>query len=91
MDRIEAAKELPFRVGFTGHSGHLTIEPLPPVERPKPLDSLPFVLVSISTHSNSALFCRELGAFSVATISFLQLFVRRVSIFLNAYDGFFGI
>nr|GLL30960.1 DExH-box ATP-dependent RNA helicase DExH11 isoform X2 [Ipomoea trifida] len=44
MDRIEAAKELPFRVGFTGHSGHLTIEPLPPVERPKPLDSLPFVL-----------------------------------------------
>lgn len=47
MDRVPAAEELSFRVGFTGHSGHLRIEPLPPVERPNPLDSLPdFVLVS---------------------------------------------
>ncbi|VFQ91379.1 unnamed protein product [Cuscuta campestris] len=44
MNPLEASKELPFRVGFTGHSGHLTIEPLSPVERPNPIDSLPFVL-----------------------------------------------
>ncbi|KAI3450303.1 hypothetical protein Pfo_006968 [Paulownia fortunei] len=45
MDRVTAANELSFRVGFTGHSGHLRIEPLPPVERPNPLHSLPdFIL-----------------------------------------------
>ncbi|KAK4492081.1 hypothetical protein RD792_002878 [Penstemon davidsonii] len=45
MDRVPAANELSFRVGFTGHSGHLRIEPLPPVERPTPLDYLPdFIL-----------------------------------------------
>ncbi|KAL3530840.1 hypothetical protein ACH5RR_010162 [Cinchona calisaya] len=45
MDRIEAAKELSFRVGFTGHSGHLRIETLPPVERSNPINSLPdFIL-----------------------------------------------
>ncbi|CAL5426810.1 unnamed protein product [Camellia sinensis] len=45
MDRITAVNELPFRVGFTGHSGHLRLEPLPPVERPNPLNSLPdFIL-----------------------------------------------
>ncbi|KAH9324105.1 hypothetical protein KI387_004283 [Taxus chinensis] len=45
MDRLVASNELPFRVGFTGHSGHLRLEPLPPVERPNPLRSLPdFVL-----------------------------------------------
>ncbi|CAI9106905.1 OLC1v1006152C1 [Oldenlandia corymbosa var. corymbosa] len=45
MDRIDAAKELSFRVGFTGHSGHLTIEPLHPGERSTPLSSLPdFIL-----------------------------------------------
>ncbi|PSS09457.1 DExH-box ATP-dependent RNA helicase [Actinidia chinensis var. chinensis] len=41
MDRITATNELAFRVGFSGHSGHLRIEPLPPVERPNPLNSLP--------------------------------------------------
>ncbi|KAF7121388.1 hypothetical protein RHSIM_Rhsim13G0073900 [Rhododendron simsii] len=41
MDRIVATKELAFRVGFSGHSGHLRIEPLPPVERPGPLHHLP--------------------------------------------------
>ncbi|CAN6471442.1 unnamed protein product [Victoria cruziana] len=41
MDRIEAAKDLAFRIGYTGHSGHLRIEPLPPVDRPSPLSSLP--------------------------------------------------
>lgn len=45
MDRITAANEVAFRIGFTGHSGHLRLEPLPPVERPNPLESLPdFIL-----------------------------------------------
>lgn len=45
MDRINTVKELPFRVGFTGHSGHLRIEPLPPVEGSNPLNFLPdFIL-----------------------------------------------
>ncbi|KAJ8553074.1 hypothetical protein K7X08_020467 [Anisodus acutangulus] len=45
MDRIVVANELSFRLGFTGHSGHLTIEPLPPVERDTPLNSIPdFIL-----------------------------------------------
>lgn len=45
MDRIIAAKELSFRIWFTGHSGHLRIEPLPPVERDTPLNSIPdFIL-----------------------------------------------
>ncbi|KAI7756452.1 hypothetical protein M8C21_002341 [Ambrosia artemisiifolia] len=29
MDRIETVRELAFRIGFTGHSGHIRIEPLP--------------------------------------------------------------
>lgn len=45
MDRVPAANGLSFRVGFTGHSGHLTVEPLLPVERPNRLHDLPdFVL-----------------------------------------------
>lgn len=45
MDRIEAAKELAFRVGFSGHNGHLRLEPLSTVERCNPLKSLPdFIL-----------------------------------------------
>ncbi|KAM7527413.1 hypothetical protein LguiB_030823 [Lonicera macranthoides] len=45
MDRIDATNELSFRVGFTGHSGHLKIEPLPPVESPNPRNSVPdFIL-----------------------------------------------
>ncbi|XP_073304580.1 DExH-box ATP-dependent RNA helicase DExH11 isoform X1 [Primulina huaijiensis] len=45
MDRVPASDELSFRVGFTGHSGHLRIEPLPPVERQNPLHSIPdFIL-----------------------------------------------
>lgn len=50
MDRIVATKELAFRVGFSGHSGHLRVEPLPPVERPGPLHHLPdFIPVSVSS------------------------------------------
>lgn len=45
MDRIDAANELSFRVGFTGHSGHLRIEPLPPVYSPRPVDSLPDLIL----------------------------------------------
>lgn len=45
MDRIQVANDLAFRVGLTGHSGHLYIEPLPPVESHNPLRELPdFVL-----------------------------------------------
>ncbi|KAI3765479.1 hypothetical protein L2E82_15514 [Cichorium intybus] len=45
MDRIDTVKELPFRIGFTGHSGHIRIEPLPPVQQPNSVDSLPeFIL-----------------------------------------------
>ncbi|KAA8543784.1 hypothetical protein F0562_022039 [Nyssa sinensis] len=45
MDRIVAANELAFRVGFSGHSGHLRVEPLPPVEGSNPVKSLPdFIL-----------------------------------------------
>lgn len=47
MDRIDAASGLPFRIGFTGHSGHLRVEPLPPVEGDNPLRSIPdFISVS---------------------------------------------
>nr|XP_043623499.1 DExH-box ATP-dependent RNA helicase DExH11 [Erigeron canadensis] len=43
MDRIETVKELPFRVGFTGHNAHIRIHPLP--NPPSPLDNLPeFIL-----------------------------------------------
>ncbi|KAK9280712.1 hypothetical protein L1049_014410 [Liquidambar formosana] len=41
MDRIQAANELAFRVGFSGHSGHLRVEPLPPVEGSNSLKTLP--------------------------------------------------
>lgn len=45
MDRLPAGSELSFRVGLTGHSGHLRIEPLPPVEGHNPLRDLPeFIL-----------------------------------------------
>ncbi|XP_059428943.1 DExH-box ATP-dependent RNA helicase DExH11 isoform X2 [Corylus avellana] len=45
MDRIEAANELAFRVGFSGHSGHLRVEPISTVERSDPVKSLPdFIL-----------------------------------------------
>lgn len=45
MDRVTVGNELSFRVGLTGHSGHLFIEPLPPVEADNPLRDLPdFVL-----------------------------------------------
>ncbi|CAL9777952.1 unnamed protein product [Musa acuminata subsp. burmannicoides] len=45
MERVEATNEVAFRVGFTGYSGHLRLEPLPPVQRPTPLSSLPdFIL-----------------------------------------------
>ncbi|KAJ0700019.1 putative RNA helicase [Helianthus annuus] len=41
MDRIETVRELSFRVGFTGHSGHIRIDPLPST----PLNPLPdFIL-----------------------------------------------
>ncbi|KAJ0987857.1 hypothetical protein J5N97_006213 [Dioscorea zingiberensis] len=45
MDRITAANEVAFKIGFSGHSGHLRLEPLPPVERSNSLKSLPdFIL-----------------------------------------------
>ncbi|KZV40547.1 hypothetical protein F511_29373 [Dorcoceras hygrometricum] len=45
MDRVPAADELSFRVGFTGHSGHLRIEPFTPVGSQNPLHSIPdFIL-----------------------------------------------
>ncbi|XP_031255224.1 DExH-box ATP-dependent RNA helicase DExH11 isoform X2 [Pistacia vera] len=46
MDRIQASNELAFRVGFSGHSGHLRVEPLYTVEdRSDPIKSLPdFIL-----------------------------------------------
>lgn len=47
MDRIELLKEMPFRIGFTGHAGHMRIEPLSPTETHTRLSSLPdFVSVS---------------------------------------------
>ncbi|OVA17687.1 Helicase [Macleaya cordata] len=47
MDRIGAGSEFPFKIGLSGYSGHLRLEPLPPVERPDPIKSLPdFVLPS---------------------------------------------
>ncbi|XP_010256687.1 PREDICTED: DExH-box ATP-dependent RNA helicase DExH11 [Nelumbo nucifera] len=45
MDRIVAANELAFRVGFSGHSGHLRLEPLPPNERENPLKALPDFII----------------------------------------------
>ncbi|KAJ6670688.1 ATP-DEPENDENT RNA AND DNA HELICASE [Salix viminalis] len=45
MDRIQATNELAFRVAFSGHSGHLRVEPLSTVERTNPVKSLPdFIL-----------------------------------------------
>ncbi|KAM1226769.1 hypothetical protein ACFX13_006192 [Malus domestica] len=45
MDPIEAANGLSFRVGFSGHSGHLRLEPLSTVESSDPVKSLPdFIL-----------------------------------------------
>ncbi|URE37999.1 DSHCT (NUC185) domain [Musa troglodytarum] len=45
MERVVATNEVAFRVGFTGYSGHLRLEPLPPVQRSTPLSSLPdFIL-----------------------------------------------
>lgn len=45
MDRIAAANEIAFRIGFSGHSGHLRLEPLPPVESSNPLRSLPDFII----------------------------------------------
>ncbi|XP_024026737.1 DExH-box ATP-dependent RNA helicase DExH11 isoform X1 [Morus notabilis] len=41
MEPIKAANELHFRVGFSGHSGHLRLDPLSSLERSDPLKSLP--------------------------------------------------
>lgn len=41
MDAVEAANGFSFRVGFTGHGGHLRVEPLSTVERRNPLRSVP--------------------------------------------------
>ncbi|XP_020972282.1 DExH-box ATP-dependent RNA helicase DExH11 isoform X3 [Arachis ipaensis] len=42
---LPVANDLGFRVGFSGHSGHLRVEPVTTVERPNPLRSIPdFVL-----------------------------------------------
>ncbi|CAL1402203.1 unnamed protein product [Linum trigynum] len=45
MNRIQATDELSFRVGFSGYSGHLRVEPISTVERDDPIKSLPdFIL-----------------------------------------------
>lgn len=47
MNRVYAGNELAFRVGFSGHGGHLRVEPLYTAERDDALNSLPdFVSVS---------------------------------------------
>ncbi|KAL9238723.1 hypothetical protein vseg_013107 [Gypsophila vaccaria] len=45
MDRVQVGSELSFRVGLTGHSGHLRIEPLPPGEGHRPLRDLPDFII----------------------------------------------
>ncbi|XP_072985738.1 DExH-box ATP-dependent RNA helicase DExH11 isoform X1 [Typha latifolia] len=45
MERLTAANEVAFRIGFSGHSGHLRLEPLPPVERSNSLTSLPEFII----------------------------------------------
>ncbi|GAB2263267.1 hypothetical protein Droror1_Dr00004264 [Drosera rotundifolia] len=46
MDRISVSDELRFRVGISGHSGHLRLEPLPPVEGDgDPLRHLPDLIL----------------------------------------------
>ncbi|XP_038706766.1 DExH-box ATP-dependent RNA helicase DExH11 isoform X2 [Tripterygium wilfordii] len=45
MDRVKAGNELSFRVGFSGYSGHLRVEPISTVERTDPVSLLPdFIL-----------------------------------------------
>ncbi|KAM7256254.1 hypothetical protein ACFE04_011995 [Oxalis oulophora] len=46
MDRVEATNELSFRVGFSGYSGHLRLQPIYSLETPTdPIKSLPdFIL-----------------------------------------------
>ncbi|GAV74483.1 DEAD domain-containing protein/Helicase_C domain-containing protein/DSHCT domain-containing protein/rRNA_proc-arch domain-containing protein [Cephalotus follicularis] len=45
MNKIQATNELAFRVGFSGYSGHLRVEPLYTEERTDPVKSLPdFIL-----------------------------------------------
>ncbi|KAL5983261.1 hypothetical protein ACLOJK_017345 [Asimina triloba] len=51
-----AANEVAFRVGFSGYSGHLRLEPLPPVERHDPLRSIPdFILVTFELETPDTL------------------------------------
>ncbi|KAK8952045.1 hypothetical protein KSP39_PZI004339 [Platanthera zijinensis] len=45
MDRSLASNDLTCRIGFSGHSGHLRLEPLPAVERSHPLRSLPDLII----------------------------------------------
>lgn len=48
MNRFEAANELAFRVGISGHGGHLRVEPLYTAESEVAVNSLPdFVSVSV--------------------------------------------
>ncbi|EOA26057.1 hypothetical protein CARUB_v10019475mg [Capsella rubella] len=41
MSRVQAGNELAFRVGFSGHGGHLRVEPLYTAERDDAVNSLP--------------------------------------------------
>ncbi|KAG7564740.1 ATP-dependent RNA helicase Ski2 C-terminal [Arabidopsis suecica] len=41
MNRVQAGNELGFRVGFSGHGGHLRVEPLYTAERDDAVNSLP--------------------------------------------------
>ncbi|RWW29824.1 hypothetical protein BHE74_00016238 [Ensete ventricosum] len=68
MERVEATNEVAFRVRFTGHSGHLRLEPLPPVQRSTPLSSLPdFILVS-SPPSFPLLSSSQTASFAVSSV-----------------------
>lgn len=45
MDRITAGNELAFKIGFSGHSGHLRMEPLHAVESSHPLKFIPDLIL----------------------------------------------
>ena len=83
MDPIEATNGLSFRVGFSGHSGHLRLEPLSTVESSNPLKSLPdFILVCVVFRtSNGDLFT----VISLAFASFFFCQSRNLFMFLRVW------